>query len=329
MRRCDRRGVRQVGLRARRHLRRDTELEIAVAIRIGIELWRVRGQREQGDLARMRAHPGADLCGLLHVQVVEDQKHVVRGAANQAAQKPNERRRGQWPVEHHEADQPLVGYGREKADRLPSRHDLEHRRVAARGEAPSAQIARAETRLVAPVDLGALALGARGDRGIVVIKPALNLGRPLFVRPLQGFLRRETPAPEIVTDRAHGHPNPVALVNERADRRARPEGERHPPLIRRLVRHEALDRALLRGRQRALRADAPPAPPRDQRVEPAGFVPLPPAVDGRPMHIEQRADLGKRMVLLAQPNRGAPLLLLGGGGQAASIADGDRRHIRR
>ena len=109
------------------------------------------------------------------------------------------------------------------------------------------------------MDLGALALGPGGDRRILVIEPALDLLRQLFVCPLERLLRREAPALQIVADRAHRHPKAIPLLNEHTDRRARPQGKRHPQLIRGLVRHQPLDGTLLRGRQRALRPDTPPA----------------------------------------------------------------------
>ena len=66
--------------------------------------------------------------------------------------------------------------------------------------------------------------------------------RALFIRPLDRLLRREAPAREIVTHRAHWQLDPKLALYQLRDGRSRPQRERQPQLIRRRVGDRALNR---------------------------------------------------------------------------------------
>lgn len=87
----------------------DRRFQIPVQVFIGVELRRVRGQVEQFDLLGVLGDPLSDAVGVMHAQVVDDQKDLALRIVNQILQEDDEALGIDGAFDEREAHQALVG----------------------------------------------------------------------------------------------------------------------------------------------------------------------------------------------------------------------------
>ena len=168
-----------------------------------------------------------------------------------------------------------------------------------------------QRRLVAPVDLAAFRLGLCRDGRIFLIEPFLDRFRALLIGAPDRFLRRETPALQILADAAHRQLDLKFGLDQLADRRTRPKCEAHFQLLRPLLDDQLLNVRLLIGREDTALAIL--LAPR-LRLEPghaARLVEVDRRANGRPAQTGQLNDLHHAILLLMQTDHLlAPLMQL-------------------
>src|SRR5690606_20578412 len=140
----------------------------------------------------------------------------------------------------------LIGHGGDQAEPFASGVDANHRRLALRSVASSAHIIRAQAGLITPVNFGVLGLGAQGNLRVLLVQPLAHFGRALLVGFLDRLLRRETPALEVIANRADRQRDPVSVAHQLCDRLPIPQRKAQLQWIRRLVADQLPERGLLR-----------------------------------------------------------------------------------
>jgi len=205
-------------------------------------------------------------------------------------------------LEKREAYQALVGDRRDHRRRsmVSSRQSKlmrqPHHRVATH---PVRVLANG--RLVTPVDLGILSLGAHNDLRLLVLEPRLEPGRILLERALDRSLRRAPPPPKVLTGGANGHVDAKELLDGEHDHATIPQRKLELQLGG--VRADDLQTQLhpLNQRQSSSRATVPTTlPALDDGVEVVSLRashPFQNCTDMNPTHF---SDVRPRVALLAQ-----------------------------
>ncbi len=264
-------GLDELQLGPRRSQFRDRLLEVGVGHLVGVELGAVTGQVEDLDLVLVLDQPVLHGLAVMHSQVVQDQVDLAARVLDEPAQEVDQNVRVQSPVEGLPPHLALVGDGGDDRQAVALVVHPDHRRLALGCVAAAAHVVAAQAGLVAPVDLGALDLGARGDDRVFLVEPLLDRRRRLLVGLLHGLLRREAPALEIQTHRAHGQLDAVAVPDELGDGLARPQRVDHLQLVGRAVADQSLNLALLLGVEGAAAAHRSAAAVDVDRLPTAGL----------------------------------------------------------
>lgn len=114
-------------------------------------------------------------------------------------------------------------------------------------------------RLVAPVSLGALGVGAGGNGGVVVVQSLFAGFWIVLVGPFHRPLRREPPAIEILSDGTSRHIGAKVLPNQSANGLHRPQRETQLQPIQAPIDDLTLKLLLLRRGQPSSGADRAPS----------------------------------------------------------------------
>jgi hypothetical protein len=224
--------------------------QIAVQILIGIQLGRVRRQVEYLDLFGMVGEPGLDDLGVMHAQVVKNQKYLAPlRSSYQPLEKLDQHLRVQCAVIDHPANQSLVGHRGDHVDRGVLRRQTDDRGASLRRIAPAVLAITTNARLITPVNLRLLLLCSLSNGRILLLHPTRDGSRLLLVGPFEWFLWGKTPALQIMTDGAHRHADAKPLSDQLADGLSCPQREVELELVWGLVNDAALDFRLLLGRE--------------------------------------------------------------------------------
>ena len=284
-------------------------LDIVVQVFVRVAL----GGREveQLDLVAMAQSPGLDPLGVVHLQVIYDQEHLLLCVLDQPPQEDDEAIDVKRPIIQHEAHQGAVGDGRNHAlgDLLGG--PANHRRLASWGITAADLVLVGDAGLVAPVDDGSLSLGAPGDRRVVALQPGGHGGGRALFGARQRLLRGHAPALQVELDGRQAKALAQPALDQLAHRTGRPQCKRQFELIGRLVGDPAADLPALLGGQRPL-ALASGNPTTIQEAVLAPFaIPLEPDVDRLPLHANNPGRLGPaRSTLLDKHDRPTPEFLL-------------------
>ena len=142
----------------------------------------------------------------------------------------------------------------------------QHRRLPLGRIATHMLAIRSQTRLITPVDLRLLLLGARLNLGVIDRQLALNVCRLLFIGLLFRLLHRESPALEIFGDQANRHRLPGFLPDQLLNSLMGPQGILQIQLIRCMVSQLLLQICFIFGAQLSARAKVSTTPLGKQRV---------------------------------------------------------------
>jgi hypothetical protein len=124
---------------------------------------------------------------------VHDQKHLPPPLPQQPPQETQKHRAVETLLEQQEARVAAVGNRREQIATKSLAGSGDHRRPPAAAIAAPGLMIGSQPQLVAPVNLGVFALGLPPDRRVLLFQPTLDRLGVAFVRPSQGFLRRQHP----------------------------------------------------------------------------------------------------------------------------------------
>ena len=228
-------------------------LEVPVKVFVGIDLGRVRREIEDFDLIFPFGQPGSDELGMMHFQVVEDQKHFLAAVGDQPFHEADEQVGVHGFFDELETHQPLVADGGNHRQAMPLARGRQDRRLSGRRIAAQPMPIFRDRRLVTPVNDRAFGLGPGGNRRIGVIQPLLDLHRVLFQRPLHRPLRGVAPAQQVFAHGAYRHLDVEQGLDQLHHRPTVPQGKGQAQLLGILANDDRAQLPFLGQRQRPAR----------------------------------------------------------------------------
>ena len=155
-------------------------------------------------------------------------------------------------------------FGREyEIARSPLMLEIEQRvrGAAYRRKARACHMVTAQPHLVAPVDLGALALGLPGQRRVDLAAPLRDGFVGALVGTAHGLLRRHAPRLQVAAHRRQRQLGRVLALDQRHDRLPSPQVKRQLELIGHLADDDSIDARLLHAIEQASTRGATPLVP--------------------------------------------------------------------
>jgi len=220
--------------------------QVRVEPLLWVELRAVAGQVKQLNLVLALSHPRLDQLAVVNPQVVQNQKDFFARVFDQSLQKFDQLLSIKSLVNDHPTRLALVGHrGNHRKLLTGTAHGHGHRCFARWCKASAAYIGVDQSRLIAPVNLSALGPGALLDAGVLALQPSLHGSRALLVSALDGLLRCEAPAGEVLADAAYLQLDAKFLFDELAHCGPAPQAEIHLELLGAFVDDQALDGLLL------------------------------------------------------------------------------------
>ena len=113
--------------------------------------------------------------------------------------------------------------------------------LPARCVTPATHVRVDQCGLITPVNLRAFSAGALFDRRVLTLQPVLHRFRALLIGALDGLLRSEPPAREVLADAANLQLDAEFLINELAYGGATPQAEIHLQLVGSLGNDQSLN----------------------------------------------------------------------------------------
>ena len=231
----------------------DPGLEIAIQILVGIQLRRIRGEVEDLDFLLVLFEPRLDNFRVMDAQVIKNQEYLPPSrSTDQPFQEFDQSLCIESPVVEHPTDQTLIRDRGNHVDARILRGQPDHRGLSFWRITASVLAVAAYSGLISPVNLRMFRFGSILNRWIFLFEPTPNRFGALLIGAFEWFLRCETPAVQIMPDRANRHRDPETNANQLRNSLPCPQGETELALVRRLVDDRSLDFTLLLRGERAI-----------------------------------------------------------------------------
>ena len=214
-------------------------LDVLIKKFVRIQLRTVPRQVEQSELLAVPMDPAFDPFGTMHRMTIHNQKDFPPVLFDQPPKKVDHHRCGESRLENHKGQSAPVGDRRDHIAAKPLTGSWNNRRLPLETITASGLMIGTHPHFVAPVDVGAFAVGLLTDCRIVVFQPVLDGFGVLLVSATKWFLRRKAPAFQIPTHRPNRNRKAVSFFHQLAYCVARPQGEGKFQLIGTSVGNQA------------------------------------------------------------------------------------------